>query len=68
MFLEFSYKIGETKGRRPFGRTICSWEFDIKMITRDVLWEGVDWIHLVQHRNSGCCEHGDAFKCKELSD
>jgi hypothetical protein len=27
------------------------WEGDIRMDLRELGWEGVDWIHLAQHRD-----------------
>jgi hypothetical protein len=47
------YKIlvGKSEGRRPFGRPRRRWEDNIKIILREIGWEGVNWIHLSRNRN-----------------
>jgi len=44
------YKIlvWKQEGKRPLGRPRCRWEDNIRMDLREVLWEGVDWVHLTQ--------------------
>jgi hypothetical protein len=44
--------VGKPEGRRPLGRRRCRWE-DIRMAHREVVWEGMDWMHLAQDRTSG---------------
>jgi hypothetical protein len=34
------------KGKRPLERSRCRWEDGIKMDLREIVWEGVEWIHL----------------------
>jgi hypothetical protein len=43
--------IGKPDGKRPLGRTNCRWENNTRMDLREMWWEGVDWIHLVQDRD-----------------
>jgi hypothetical protein len=46
-----AYKIlvGKPEGMRLVGRTRCRWGINIGMDLREIRWEVVDWIHLVQH-------------------
>jgi hypothetical protein len=37
--------------RRPFGRPMRRWEDGIRMDLREIGWESVDWIQLVQDRD-----------------
>jgi len=39
----------KTEGNRPLERTRCRWE-DIRMALKEIGWQCVDWIHLVQDR------------------
>jgi hypothetical protein len=34
------------EGKRPFGKTRCRLEDNIRMNRREIEWEGVDWIYL----------------------
>jgi hypothetical protein len=49
-----------------------SWVDNIKMDLRDIGWNGMDWIDLVQDRDpvGGSCEHGNepsgSIKCWEV--
>ena len=43
-------------GKRPLGRPMSRWEFNIKMFLNKMGWEGTDCIHMVWDR--GCCECG----------
>jgi hypothetical protein len=38
-------------GKRPLGRPWCRWEDNIKMDPMEILWEGVDCIHVDQDRD-----------------
>jgi hypothetical protein len=40
--------IGESEGKRPFGRPRRRWKDNIRRYLREIWWEGVDWIHLAQ--------------------
>jgi ribosome biogenesis protein Nip4 len=39
------------EGERPLGRLKRRWEDNIRMDLREIGWEDVDWIHLVQDRD-----------------
>lgn len=51
--LRHSYKIlvEESVGKRPSGRLGCREDYNIKMDLKQTGWEGVDCIHLAQHRD-----------------
>jgi hypothetical protein len=40
------------KGRGPL-EVLDLWEDNIRMDVREIVWEGEDWIHLVQDTDSG---------------
>jgi hypothetical protein len=42
--------LGKPEGKTPLGRPKCKWVDNIKMDLREVGWDGVDWINLVQDR------------------
>jgi hypothetical protein len=48
-----SYRIlvGKPEGKRPLGRPRCRWTDNMKMNLREIGWDGVDWIELVQDRD-----------------
>jgi hypothetical protein len=39
------------KERRPLGRPRLRWVVNIKMDLREIRWDGMDWIDLVQNRD-----------------
>jgi hypothetical protein len=43
--------VGKPEGNRPLGRPRRRWVDIINMYPRDVGWDGVDWIALVQDRD-----------------
>jgi hypothetical protein len=47
------YKIlgGKPEGKRPLERSRCRWVDNIKMVLRGIVWDGVDWMNLVQDRD-----------------
>jgi hypothetical protein len=47
------YKIlfGNPEGKRLLGRPRSRWEDNVRMVVREVGWEGVDWMHLAQDRD-----------------
>jgi hypothetical protein len=47
-----AYKIllGKPEGMRPLRRQKRRWEVNIRMDFREIRWEGVGWMHLVQDR------------------
>jgi hypothetical protein len=44
--------VGKPEGGRPLGRPWRRWEDNIKMDLREVGWGSMDWINLVQDRDS----------------
>jgi len=47
----YNILVGRPEGERPLGRPRRRWEDNIRMDLREIVWEGVYWIHLVQDRN-----------------
>jgi hypothetical protein len=47
-----AYKIfvGKPEGKRPPGRRRRRWEDNIRMDLREMVREGVDWMHMAQDR------------------
>jgi len=43
--------VGKLEGKRPLGKPRHRWEGNIIMGLREIDWEGMDWIHLVQDRD-----------------
>jgi hypothetical protein len=43
--------VGKSEGRRPLGRPRRRWVDSIKMDLREIGWDGLDWIGLVQNRD-----------------
>jgi hypothetical protein len=43
--------VGKPGGKRPLGRPRRRWVHNIKMDLREIRWDGMDWIHLAQHRD-----------------
>jgi hypothetical protein len=43
--------VGKTEGKRPLGRTRRRWKDNVKIDIRDIEWDGMDWIDLVQDRD-----------------
>jgi hypothetical protein len=42
---------GKSEGKRAPGRLRRRWEDNIKMNLREIVWEGVNWMHPAQDRN-----------------
>jgi hypothetical protein len=42
---------GIPKGKRPFASHMHKWDDNIKGDLREIVWEGVDWIHLAQDKD-----------------
>jgi hypothetical protein len=42
--------VGKSDGKRPFGEPRHRWEDNIRMDLREIVWNGVDWMHLAQDR------------------
>jgi hypothetical protein len=45
------YLVRKLEGKRPLRRPRCRWEDNIRMDPKDLGWEYVDWIQLVQDRD-----------------
>jgi hypothetical protein len=43
--------VGKTEGRGPLGRARRRWVDNIKMVLREIGWDGIDWIDLAQDRD-----------------
>jgi hypothetical protein len=67
-----AYKIlvGTPERKEPLGRLLCRWEYIIRMDLREVVWEGVNCIHLAQ--DGGYFEYGNepsgSIKVREFLD
>jgi hypothetical protein len=46
----YSILIGKPEGKRPLGRSKRRREDNIRTDLREMVWEDVDWMHLVQER------------------
>jgi hypothetical protein len=48
-----AYKIlvGEPEEKKPLGRPRHRWEDNIRRDLREIGWESVEWMHLVQDRD-----------------
>jgi hypothetical protein len=38
--------VGKAEGKRPLGRPRHRWMYNIKMVLREIGWDGMDWIDL----------------------
>jgi hypothetical protein len=43
--------VGQPEGKRPLGRKRCKWVDNIKIILREMGWDGTDWIDVAQDRD-----------------
>jgi hypothetical protein len=43
--------VGQEEGKRPLGRVRHWWEDYIKMDLREIVWSGMDWIHMAQDKD-----------------
>jgi hypothetical protein len=41
------------EGKRPLGRPRRRWVDNIKIDLREIDWDDIDWINLVENRDSG---------------
>jgi len=44
------YLVGRPECKWPLGKARRRWEDNIRKDLRDIVWEGVDWMHLTQNR------------------
>jgi hypothetical protein len=42
---------GNPEGKRPFGKSRCGREVNIRMDLRKVGWKGVDWMHMAEDKD-----------------
>jgi hypothetical protein len=47
----YSILVGKSEGKRPLGIPRRRWEDITRTDLREIRWEGVDWLHLVQDRD-----------------
>jgi hypothetical protein len=47
----YSILVRKPEGKRPLGRPGCRWEDNIRMNLREIGWDGMDWIHLIQDQD-----------------
>jgi hypothetical protein len=43
--------VGKSEGKRPLGRLKRRWVDIVKMDLREIGWDDMDWIYLVQDRD-----------------
>jgi hypothetical protein len=43
--------VGKSEGNRLLGRPRLGWEDNIKMDLKEIVWGGMDWIHLAEDRD-----------------
>jgi hypothetical protein len=43
--------VGKPEGKRPLGRPKRRWADNIKIVLREIGWDGMDWIDLAQDRD-----------------
>jgi hypothetical protein len=43
--------VGKPEEKRPLGRPRRRWVDNIKMVLKEIEWDGVDWIELAQDRD-----------------
>jgi len=43
--------VGKLEGKRPLGKPRRRCENIIRMVVREIEWEGVDWMHLAKDRD-----------------
>jgi hypothetical protein len=47
----YSILVGKPEGKTPLGRPRRRWMYNIKINRREIEWDGVDWIDMVQGRD-----------------
>jgi hypothetical protein len=51
VIIAYSIWVRKPEEKRPRGRYRRRWENNVRMDLREIVWEGVDWIHLAQNRD-----------------
>jgi hypothetical protein len=49
--LQYRILVGKPEGKKALGRPRRRWVDNIKMYLRDIVWDGMNWIHLAQDRD-----------------
>jgi len=47
----YNMLVGSSEGKRPLEKPKHRWEDNSRKDLREIVWEGVDWIHLAQDRD-----------------
>jgi hypothetical protein len=47
----YNFLVGKRERKRPVGRSRRRWKDKIRMDLREIEWESVGWVHLVQDRD-----------------
>jgi hypothetical protein len=42
----YNILVRKPEGKRPLGRIRCTWKDNIIIDHKEIVWEGVEWIHL----------------------
>jgi hypothetical protein len=48
---ECRISVGNLEGKRSLRKPRHNWEYNIKMVLREIGWGEMDWIHLAQDRD-----------------
>jgi len=48
---EYRILVRKPEGKKPLGRLRHRWEYNIRTNLSEIVWEGVDWMHLAQDRD-----------------
>jgi len=48
---EYRILVRKPEGKKPLGRLRHRWEDNIRTNLSEIVWEGVDWMHLAQDRD-----------------
>jgi hypothetical protein len=43
----YSILVGKPEGKKSLGIPRCRWRDNIRMDLKEIVWEGVDWMHSV---------------------
>jgi hypothetical protein len=46
----YNILVSKTEGKRALGRPRHRWEASIELDRKEIIWEGMDWIHLAHNR------------------